>query len=496
MACKKAKNRIQSYRISHLPRGIEMKKNSEITDINKLAVDQHPEFLELVQNDDAFNFGRLYENLEKVISEDEKKIPQCLDIIRSKISDPTQTSFDLKKAYELLGKIKNKNQYNKQATEILLNGLNNIQNSTISKKEAYRQLGKVDELTSRIYIGTRAKKTNAYPHGFKFVNNISPDETAILFLGGNGTNSERIANGYLSDLEKLMDFHKVRKKVSLYAVVYDFGEIEDSAVTFNDYFARKKLIQEHHRNVKISQQLNEDTLHPRYVDDLFNKVFLERICDKNNNRLSIEDACAKIRKLTVVAHCHGAYTFLKLEEKMQHKMKELGYSRQEQAQIQKELLCVAHAPFAPLGVSKSTMISFVSAQDWEIRHYNNFEKEIRPLSKNNKVLLSYFPDKKGEMFLAPSLGEDVEQHGFLGYNTNKKGLNVEGKFILGLSGNIIANGVKNSLSGKPLPPVKEIACGQNKKLLEFFDKLQENGKKMWQQISLNTAIRLKAQHTK
>ena len=92
-------------------------------------------------------------------------------------------------------------------------------------------------------------------------------------------------------------------------------------------------------------------------------------------------------------------------------MKELGYSRQEQAQIQKELLCVAHAPFAPLGVSKSTMISFVSAQDWEIRHYNNFEKEIRPLSKNNKVLLSYFPDKKGEMFLAPSLGEHLAYPG-------------------------------------------------------------------------------------
>ena len=173
-------------------------------------------------------------------------------------------------------------------------------------------------------------------------------------------------------------------------------------------------MQDHHRSVKLNKQLNEDTLHPRYVDDLFDKALLNRISDKNGKRLSTDEACAKIRKLTIVAHCHGAYTFLKLEEKMQKKMQELGYSAEERAKIQHEMLCVAHAPYAPLGVSKSTMISFASAQDLKINHHNNFETEIRAMSKNNEVMLSYFPGKQGELFLTPSMGEDVEEHNFLG----------------------------------------------------------------------------------
>ena len=40
------------------------------------------------------------------------------------------------------------------------------------------------------------------------------------------------------------------------------------------------------------------------------------------------------------------------------------------------------------------MISFVSAQDDDISHYNNFEKEVRRMSMNNEVMLSYFPKKK------------------------------------------------------------------------------------------------------
>jgi len=438
------------------------------------------------------DFSRLYQNIEDVIQADNEKIPDCLHIIRSKITDTKQTSSDLKKAYEVLGKIRNSYAHTKKVDEILMLGLQNSQNSTTSRRTAYRLLEKFDELTSRSSIGQRVKKTSDNPHGFKNVDAITTDETAILFLGGNGTTSAKGANGYLSSLEELLQTNNIKENVSLYATVYDFGEIADRTVAFNDHLARKKLLQDHHRNVKLSVQLNEDTRHPRYVEDLFNKAFLRRICDKNGKRLSAEEACAKMRQLTVVSHCHGAYTFLKLEEKMQQKMQELGYTAQEQAKIQHELLCVAHAPYAPLGVSKSTMISFVSATDFDITHYNNFETEIRTMAKNHEVMLSYFPGKQGEMFLTPSMGEDAEQHNFLGYDIRQKDLSKEGKAILVLAGNTIVNGVRNSLSGNPLPPVKEIVCGQDEKIQKFFTKLQENGVKMWQKVSENTALRLKA----
>lgn len=115
------------------------------------------------------------------------------------------------------------------------------------------------------------------------------------------------------------------------------------------------------------------------------------------------------------------------------------------------------------------------------------------MSMNNEVMLSYFPKKRGEMFLTPSMG-DVEQHNFLGYDTTQKGLSKEGQAILGLSGNVIVNGVRNSLSGEPLPSVRELVCGNDENSLKLFDKLKENGIKIWQKISENMVISSKARH--
>ncbi len=472
-----------------------------VSSYGKLYV-QKPSFREvflgkiLKDASEPCKFGRLYQNLGDIIIADAEKIPQCLSVISAHISDTRQDSSDLNKVYEVLGQIRRIPVYTKKADVLLMRGLQNPKNSKHSKKTGYRQLEKFDELTSRSSIGQRVEKTDHNPHGFKHVDDITTDEPAILVLGGNGADSDRRVNGYLSSLEKLLERHKIQEKVSLYAAIYDFGEMDDKAVTFNDHLARTKMMQDRHRRVELKEQLNEDTLHPRYVEDLFNKAFLRRISDKSGNRLPIEEACAKMRKLTVVAHCHGAYTFLKLEEKMQQKMQELGYTAQEQTKILHEVLCVAHAPYAPLGTSKATMISFVSAQDFDITHYNNFETEIRNMSRNKEVLLSYFPGKQGEMFLTPSMGEDMEQHNFLGYDTTQKGLSKEGQAILGLSANAIVNGVKNSLDGKLLPGVKELVSGKDEKVQKFFDRLQENGAKMWQKISENTAARLKAEYGK
>jgi hypothetical protein len=90
------------------------------------------------------------------------------------------------------------------------------------------------------------------------------------------------------------------------------------------------------------------------------------------------------------------------------------------------------------------------------------------------------------------MGKDVEEHNFLGYLPENQRLSKEGLIIMALSGRAIVNSVKNSLSGKPLPSIRELICGSDKKYQKLFDKLKENGEKMWQKMSLNMAIRLKA----
>lgn len=444
--------------------------------------------------ENASQFSVLYKNLNRVVSADPSKAADCLSVINESISNPKQDTSSLKAAYAVLGQIRQTDVQKEKTDAVLMRGLQHPANNLFTRRAAYRQMGKIEELTSRSTIGERVDKTADNPFGFKSVDNMVIDQPAVLFLGGDGTNSEKAANGYLSSIEKLMQKHNLQDPVALYAAVYAFGEREDRDVAFNEYSARTKLMQDHYRSVKIKKELNEDTLHPHYVDDIFKKVFLPRLCGKNGRRLPAEEVCRKMRRLTVVAHCHGAYTFLKLEEKMQEKMKELGYTPEERAKIQHEVLCVAHAPYAPLGVSKSTMISFASAQDYEVRHYNNFEHEIRAMNKNKEVKLGYFPAEKGELFLTPSMGEDIEQHNFLGYDTNQCGLSTEGQIILALAGHAIVNGIRNSSEGKPLPPVKDLVCGQDERICKVFKHIKESGAQMWQKMAQNSAVRLKEKY--
>ena len=433
---------------------------------------------------------QLYNNLGAVAGVDESKLGECLRLIGQHIKDPNQSATELAAAYHALGIIRDCSPNTSQVDNIFLQGLQHTKNSMASRKIAYRCMGKFEELLSRSTVGQRSAKTADNPFGFSNVTEIDITEPAILFLGGSATSSNKNANGYLSSLEELLRVHHIDENIGLYAAVYDFGDIDDRKITFNDNLARTKLMQDYHRKVKISKPLNEDTLHPKYIDNLFELALLPRICDKSGQRFSVDQACQNIRKLTIIAHCHGAYTFLKLEERMQQKMAELGYSAAERKKIQHELLCIAHAPYAPLGVAKSTMISFACAGDWEVSHYNNFEKEIRTMFRNNEVLLSYFAGRRGELFLTPSMGEDIDDHNFCGYNLQQKGLSKEGKALLALAGNAIINGIRNSQSGGPLPTVREIVCGQDENIKKFFDQLQKNGEEMWQKITKNTLLRL------
>jgi acylphosphatase len=255
-------------------------------------------------------------------------------------------------------------------------------------------------------------------------------------------------------------------------------------------------MQTHKRNVKIKSTLNDDTMNPRYIKKIFDTAFLPRISDTDGKRISTEEAMQNIRKLNIVAHCHGAYTFLKLEEMMTAKMKELGYTKQEQQQIQKQLLCVAHAPYCPLGISKSTLISFCSAQDDEVSHHNNFQTEIVNLNKQGEMTLSYFPERQGNVFICSSLGDGVEEHNFIGYDINQKGLSNEGKAILALSGKAIVNGVRGSIKNEPLADIETLICGQDDKCKKIFNKIKENGKAIYNKILYNSIQRHKvAQQT-
>lgn len=435
------------------------------------------------------NLCAYFQNLGEIAVFDADKRACCVEMIATYIGSERNDAASLVKAYTALGQ--NMPADNpvlaQRAVELVNLGVENPANTLASRKHAWRTIGAADKLCSCVVLGQRVEKSREAEFGWKRVAGIPADEVCVLFLGGDGTVTEKEANGYLASVEKLLARHDLAGRAGLYAVVYDFGDF------MNKELARTKMMVDYRRNVKVTRELSEETKNPKYVGEIFDKVLATRI-SRNGRRLPFKEAADNIRRLNVVTHCHGAYMFLKLEELMQKKMGELGYSPAEREKIQQQLLVVAHAPYCPLGVSKSTMVAFASAQDYEVDHHNHFEASVHRLEKEGKLKMAYFPDEKGNLFLAPSLGKDVEQHNFLGYDTEATGLSKEGQVLIGLSGNVLVNGLKNSLAVGCLPSVKELTSGGNEKAEKLFERLAQNGMEMHELIVADSRRKRQAAH--
>lgn len=375
---------------------------------------------------------------------------------------------------------------------------------------------------SSIEIGKRTDKTEDNPYGYVKVDSIPKDEVCVLYLGGDGATSDEAANGYAKIIKNEI-LSEINPDIPVYSIKYDFQGHKKSV-------ARKVANIKHHtevlvENTKIDNTLSEATdeeHNPKYVDELFEKAILPRITLHNKKgKLATEEACKRIRKLNIVAHCHGAYTALKLEEKMQAAMKELGYSEQDRKKIQSQLLIVALAPACPLGISKSQFVSFQSAYDYDIPqkgnffdHYINMRKreEIRRFYaeedkdadkiKNNRwfdLKPCYFPGKQGNLFLVkqkykwtdcgPALINGNE-HNNVSFNGHEQTPN--GKLLAHFSKTILKNGIKNSLlqdtGFTPLPPIETLILSDDpimrQKETIAFAKMKQNGKKFREEIFL------------
>ena len=418
-----------------------------------------------------------YNNLAKIAVCDKVRIDDCLSLISTQIQSEHNDGTSLTKAYEALGAtiLPAYPEKSAEIISIIDCGLENPANTLASKKNGWRMSGDVEKLRSRVMFGHRTNKTEENPLGWKQIDNIPADEVCVLFLGGDGTLTDKAANGYLSSVEDLLIEKGLKDRVQLYGIVYDFGDYMHSGE------ARLTMMNDYNHRVQLRREPKEDSVNPKYINQLFDKAIKLRIT-KNGNRLSAEDAARNLRKLQIVTHCHGGYTYLKLEEKMLQEMNKLGYSKTECNEILSQILVVAHAPYCPLGVAKAKMISFASARDDEVNHYNNFETAVRKLETNGKLKLCYFNQKQGDLILAPDLGKEVEQHNFIGYAVSQKGLTKEGKAIVAMSGNVLAAGIKNALENGALPDTNVLLCDGDKQYLPLLQMLKKNGKEMYAEI--------------
>lgn len=386
---------------------------------------------------------------------------------------------------------------------------------------------------SSIEIGKRTDKTEDNPYGYVKVDSIPKDEVCVLYIGGDGTTTDKAANGYAKIIKnEILD--EISAEVPVYSITYNFdGHNKSIARQIANIKHRTEVLRSNADIEKTLSKATDEEYNPQYVNELFEKVILPRITLLNGKgKLSVDEACKRIRKLNIVAHCHGAYTTLKLEEKMQAVMKELGYSEQDRKKIQSQMLVIAQAPACPLGVSKSQFISFRSVYDKGIPLKANFfdtylnskkqeekrrfyaeKKQNKDGIENNEwfdLKPCFFAKKQGNLFLikqkykwndddGPFLIND-EEHNDVSYSASEQTL--DGKLMAYYAKTILQNGIKNSLKQGdefvPLPPIDNLILSGNPEMQEkeksAFEKMKQNGKDFRKEIAKDAVAYYEYQH--
>ncbi len=420
------------------------------------------------------NYDAFYSNLGQIGLFDAGERGRVIGLLSSYLQKGDNTPASLTAAYKAVGEMMAAADDKRELETVMRTGLQNAANDTVSRKTAWRLLGDYDNLCSRVSFCRRVEKSADNEFGLQRVETIDAGELGVLLLGGDGTRSEKALNGYLGDVYRLLKEHGLHEKAAVYGVVYDFGDF------MNVGFARRRQMEKYGRNIRIDRELSPETTDPKYVGEIFDKFLLPRIStDRGRRRLSADEAALRVRRLNIVAHCHGAYTALRLEEMMQEKMKELGYTPAERRQVQKQLLIMAQSPYCPLGQSQSTFVSFASVLDDEVSHYNNFEAAIRKINARREIPPCYFPGRQGSLFLVGSMGKDMDQHNFWGFHPSPE-MSREGQALATLAAKVLINGVMTA--SEPIPSIENLAA-DTAESRRLFRVMETNGREIYRQIT-------------
>ncbi len=367
---------------------------------------------------------------------------------------------------------------------------------------------------SGVSIGKRTEKTEANPEGWQEILQIPGDEVCVVCLGGDGTRNVRASNGNIKVFQEELS-KAFGKKIPVYGVAYEFAKEDQNKARKMEYVRRRMIISSKERE-KIAAMNKGENPDMAYIDELYKRIIEPRIAiNHGSERVGAEQAAINLRKVTFMAHCHGAFAALKLEDIMAEKMTALGYSAKEQALIQKQMLVVAQAPACPLGMAKSTFISFLSANDADMpRPYNYLsvyvdkrmredwaytyavmdnDEQGKKVNQPFDLRPCYLAGQMGDCFLIKQkYAYDKEEgpflingkeHGFVGRCDEE--LTVDGKLLQKLAFNAMLNGVENSLQQTeklvPLPEAEKLTC-RSEPEQKIVAMMRQNGEKLRKEV--------------
>ena len=270
------------------------------------------------------------------------------------------------------------------------------------KVEDYFELKKQETDQSFAFLIEKCEHSQECPYGIKLCE-LDFNKTTIVFLPGTADekNVLRLSNGLL---KKIDDFvfnicHFEPKDVQVCSAVCHLGKYFNPKMArrllylyYKDYGSYSHLMQ------NFSQVEVCEYAIPRYADNLYEQLIFPRLFDEKNKLLPFNEALKRMQKLVVITYCHGAYTWMKMEEHLPLLFMKGVYSRRQKKRLLKSITVLAYSPDCPLGYSQTKFISFSSASDLSIQHGNGFVRYVHRNMFVKDFGLSYLSGKLGRAF--------------------------------------------------------------------------------------------------
>lgn len=271
------------------------------------------------------------------------------------------------------------------------------------KVEDYFEKKKSETDKSFAFLIERCSHYEEAPYGIKLCDKIDMSKPTVVFLPGTtGEKSAlRLCNGLLKRVDDFVynNLHLNRAEVQVCAAVCHYGKY------FNPDMARRLLYLFYKDYQTYSAQMRNfdqpeivEYAVPNYAANLYDLLIWPRVCDSCNKLLPFKEALRRMQKLIVVSYCHGAYTWMKIEEQLSLQLSGKEYSSRQKKRLLKSITVLAYSPDCPLGVSDAQLISLASASDLSLQHGNNFIRYVHRGIFVEDFGLSYWPRLSGSAF--------------------------------------------------------------------------------------------------
>lgn len=335
------------------------------------------------------------------------------------------------------------------------------------------------------------------PGDITSVEEMDLSRPCIFILGGENTNTAKWAHNYCITIAKTLYLNNITSGLDIYSAYYKFRDRNSSIDRLNLFreFRDIDSLQKYGNGIKLEDiaYLNQSyplcNVYPNYIYDVFNFAFTPRLLTQNNQMLDPQEAIKNFRNMVIYTHCHGTYVLRMIEKRMQQKSNQYTYSLNDMHTIQKNLLAINHAPFAPLEDFKFTTLSFASAYDTQIGYYNELDYRMKENIKSEtpkNIKTGFYGPTFGNIVLTDRIKIDPatehSQVGLSGTPGDKHKTTENGQTLFATERNSLLTGTRAMLGHKPIPQIPDMLNTEE----ISYNTLLNNAQQTYKTLGMNT----------